>query len=78
MSAKRVKSNARFCIQFNFNFGNFLWGAAAQATGLRCFFAKLGSHVNAFLFPQGGRGRRGQFDTPDDILSINAGYAWSR
>ena len=61
-----------------FNFGNFLWGAAAQATGLPCFFAKLGSHVNAFLFPQDGRGRRGQFDTPDDILSINAGYAWSR
>ena len=61
-----------------FNFGNYLWGAAAQSVGIPCFFAKLGSHVNAFLFFQDGRGEPGHFDTPDDILSINAGYNWNR
>lgn len=61
-----------------FNFGNYLWGAAAQACGLPCFFAILGSHANAFLLSRDGRGLRGHFDAPDDILSIHAGYAWFR
>lgn len=61
-----------------FNFGNFLWGAAAKSVGIPCFYAKLGSHVNACLFSTDGRGKRGHFDAPDDIFSINAGYAWSR
>lgn len=52
----------------NYNFGNFLWGAAAQAVGVPLWIAKLGAHINNMKFT------KGKPDSPDDQLSISAGY----
>lgn len=55
----------------NYNFGNFLWGAAAQATGVPLWIARLGSHISNMMHTGG------EPDSPDDILSIGAGYHFS-
>ena len=55
----------------NFNFGNFLWGAAARAVGVPLWIAKIGSHINNIK-------HTGEKDSPDDILSISAGYHFSK
>lgn len=52
----------------NYNFGNFLWGAAAQAVGVPLWIARLGAHLNNMKFA------KGKPDSPDDQLSISAGY----
>lgn len=56
----------------NYNFGNFLWGAAAQAAGVPLWIAKLGSHISNMMHTGG------QLDSPDDMLSISAGYHFSK
>lgn len=57
----------------NYNFGNFLWGAAAYEVGVPRWIALLGSHVHAFFSPYSW----GNFDSPDDIFSIRSGYHWA-
>ncbi|MBO4417705.1 MAG: hypothetical protein J5801_06275 [Bacteroidales bacterium] len=54
-----------------YNFGNFLWGAAAHGVGVPLFIAKMGSHVNNLYHS------RGHLDSPDDQLSISCGYHWN-
>lgn len=60
-----------FLAHNNYNFGNFLWGAAARAVGVPLWIAKLGSHINNIK-------HTGKRDSPDDILSISAGYHFSK
>ena len=54
------------------NFGNFLWGAAAQAAGVPLWIACLGAHINNM------RHNHGHPDSDDDQLSIRAGYHFSQ
>lgn len=56
----------------NYNFGNFLWGAAAQAVGVPLWISLLGSHINNMMHTHG------QPDSKDDQLSISAGYHFSK
>ena len=56
-----------------FNFGNYLWGASARETGVPLWLARLGAHISNFLFSPDCRG---SLDTPDDQLSICAGFHW--
>lgn len=59
----------------NFNYGNFLWGAAARAVGVPLWIARLGSHFNNFFLSPD---TRGTFDAADDQLSIGCGHHfWS-
>lgn len=53
-----------------YNFGNFLWGAAAQGVGVPLFIALTGSHVNNIYHT------RGYLDSPDDQFSISCGHHW--
>lgn len=66
-----LTSEEGFLAHNNFNFGNFLWGAAARAVGVPLWIAKLGSHVNNIK-------HTGKRDSPDDILSISACYHFSK
>ena len=56
----------------NYNFGNYLWGAAAREVGIPQWIALLGSHFHAFFSPYSF----GKLDSPDDIFSIRSGYHW--
>lgn len=56
----------------NYNFGNYLWGAAALEVGVPQWMALLGSHLHSFFSPFSF----GSFDSRDDIFSIRAGYHW--
>lgn len=56
-----------------YNYGNFLWGATAHELGVPLWVCRLGSHINNFFLSPD---TRGQFDSPDDQLSISAGYHW--
>ena len=55
-----------------YNYGNFLWGAAAKALGVPQSIAKLGAHVNNFF----DRHYLGKLDSKDDQFSISVGYNW--
>lgn len=55
----------------NFNCGNFLWGAAAHATGVPLWVTLLGTHFNNFFLSPDNKGH---LDAKDDVLSIRAGY----
>lgn len=59
--------------QDNHNYGNFLWGSAAREVGIPQWLARLGAHINNFFISVY---TRGTFDSPDDQLSIKAGYHW--
>ena len=59
--------------QNHFNFGNYLWGASARETGVPLWLARLGAHINNFFLSPDSRGT---WDSPDDQLSISAGYHW--
>ena len=54
------------------NFGNFLWGAAAQAAGVPLWIARLGAHISNMIITKGVP------DSKDDQLSIKAGYHFSK
>ena len=56
-----------------YNFGNFLWGAAAKAMGIPGFIARTGSHMNNFFLSPNNKWT---LDTRDDIFSIKNGYHW--
>lgn len=55
----------------NFNCGNFLWGAAAHATGVPLWVTLVGTHFNNFFLSPDNKGH---LDDKDDVLSIRAGY----
>lgn len=59
----------------NFNFGNFLWGAAAAAVKVPLFVTRLGAHINNFFLSPD---TRGTFDSADDQLSIGCGHHYYR
>ena len=56
------------------NFGNFLWGAGANALGFSEFIARLGAHFNnMFIDPE-----TSGFDSSDDQFSISLGFDWRK
>lgn len=57
----------------HFNFGNYLWGASAREASVPLWLARLGAHINNFFLSPDSRGT---WDSPDDQLSITAGYHW--
>lgn len=58
-----------------YNFGNFLWGGAAQSVGLSLPAAQAGAHYNNFLNDDK---TRGQLDSQDDQFSIEQGYNYRK
>ena len=52
------------------NFGNFLWGAGANALGFTLFQAKVGAHLNSISTDWR------EPDSKDDQYSITLGYKW--
>ena len=65
----------------NYNFGNFLCGAAASALGVPEKLAKAGAHVNNIFNDVNNQGKpmeERQLDSADDQKSIGAGFNWQR
>ncbi len=56
-----------------YNFGNFLWGAGANALGISEEMARIGAHVNNYLWDPK---HKGTWDSKDDQFSIILGYEW--
>ena len=56
----------------NFNFGNFLFGAAGRALGLTSFELRMGAHYNS-VFNSATNGYKSQLDSRDDQYSIRMG-----
>ena len=57
----------------NYNFGNFLWGAATREVGVSLWIARLGTHLNNFFLSPD---TKFTLDSADDQFSISAGYHW--
>lgn len=53
-----------------YNFGNFLWGAAAHGVGVPLLIARIGAHIHNLYH------RHGRLDSSDDQFSIGCGYHW--
>lgn len=53
-----------------YNFGNFLWGTAANGVGVPLFIARMGSHVSNFYHS------KGHWDAANDQFSISCGHHW--
>ncbi len=60
-----------------FNFGNFMWGAAGKALGLTMLELRSGAHYRA-LTQNGADGYPSQFDSSDDQFSIRMGVRYAR
>jgi hypothetical protein len=58
-----------------YNYGNFLWGAGANALGIPEWMAKLGAHYNNYV---NDPYHKGKLDSKDDQYSIGLGYEWKR
>lgn len=61
------------------NFGNFLWGASANALKVSLPDALLGAHVNNFFTDVENIGKKWSqrsFDSKDDQYSIRLGWNW--
>jgi uncharacterized protein RhaS with RHS repeats len=59
----------------NYNFGNFLWGAGANALGFSETVARLGAHWNNF---KNDTISKGGLDSKDDQFSISLGFEWQK
>ncbi|MFV8354993.1 DUF6443 domain-containing protein [Flavobacterium sp. XS1P32] len=59
----------------NYNFGNFLWGAGANALGIPETIGRAGAHYNNFFNDQN---HKHTFDSKDDQFSIHLGYQWKK
>ncbi len=63
----------------NKNFGNFMWGASANAVGVGIGLAQLAAHINNYIFDTENKGKKWderKFDSQDDQLSIRLGWFW--
>jgi len=58
-----------------YNFGNFLWGAGANALGVPMSLARFGAHLNNFF---NDPKYKGHLDSKDDQYSIKAGFNWGK
>lgn len=58
-----------------YNYGNFLWGAAAHELKVPLFIARLGAHFNNYYYDSSNKGT---LDSKDDQFSIMAGYRWKK
>jgi hypothetical protein len=61
--------------QNNYNMGNFLWGAAANAAGVPKSLAKAGAPINNFF---NDKNPPWHLDAPDDQFSIGQGWDWQK
>lgn len=59
----------------NYNFGNFLWGAGANALGFWEGTARLGAHWNNY---RNDPKNKGKLDSTDDQYSIHLGFEWEK
>ena len=59
----------------NYNFGNFLWGAGANALGFSEMVARAGAHWNNF---KNDTISKGSLDSKDDQFSISLGFEWQK
>lgn len=57
----------------NYNFGNFLWGAAMNCLDIPLDEAVIAAHGNNYYNDPVSKGK---LDSPDDQRSIRAGYKW--
>jgi RHS repeat-associated protein len=57
----------------NYNFGNYLWGAAANALEVSLTVTRMGAHANNYL---NDPNHKGKLDSADDQLSISLGWKW--
>lgn len=62
-----------FVAHYAHNYGNFLWGAAANALGVPQPIAKAGAHYHNFFLDSE---HKGTLDSRDDQYSISIGYNW--
>jgi RHS repeat-associated protein len=63
----------------NYNFGNYLWGAAANALGVGLRTAKMGAHINNLVNDPSNQGKsllNRTLDSNDDQYSITQGWYW--
>ena len=63
--------------QNNYNFGNYLWGAAARTLKVPLGLAKLGAHYNNIMTDPENQNKpmnQRTLDSPDDQRSIEAGW----
>ena len=63
----------------HYNFGNFLWGAAANALGVFKGDALIGAHLNNYFNDVNNQGKswnKRSFDSNDDQYSIGLGWQW--
>jgi len=68
-----VKAGDVYYGQNKDNFGNFLWGASANALQVPLPGALLGAHLNNFFFDAH---YKGTLDSKDDQFSIALGWLW--
>ena len=71
--------NSVMIAQNNFNFGNFMWGASANALGVNLELTLLGAHANNYLNDSRNYGKKWyerKFDSADDQRSIFSGWMW--
>jgi hypothetical protein len=64
----------------NYNFGNFLWGAAANALVVFKGDALIGAHINNYLNDVNNQDKswyKRKFDSSDDQYSIGLGWQWN-
>ena len=59
----------------NYNFGNFLWGAAANALGVPETVGRSAAHYNNYF---NDPNHKYTLDSKDDQFSIHLGYEWKK
>ena len=64
-----------FVAHNGYNFGNFLWGASADALGVPLWVARLGAHAHNFFKDPN---YKWHLDSKDDQQSICIGYNWGK
>lgn len=66
----------------NYNFGNYLWGAAANALGVSLKVARVGAHINNLMNDPDNQNIpwykpfNRKLDSSDDQYSIKLGWKW--
>ncbi|MFW6225206.1 MAG: hypothetical protein ACOC4B_02975, partial [Bacteroidota bacterium] len=76
-----TKVNDKMIAHNNYNFGNFMWGASANALDVSLWLTLLGAHINNYLNDINNNGKswyKRDFDSKDDQLSITLGWYWRK
>ncbi len=74
-----TKVNDKMIAHSRYNFGNFMWGASANALDVSLSLTLLGAHANNYLNDVNNQGKswyERDFDSKDDQFSITLGWFW--